>query len=42
MLADRVALLSGGRITEVGTHHELLHSSPEYRHMMSGDPVGAA
>jgi ATP-binding cassette subfamily B protein len=42
MLADRVALLSGGRITEVGTHHELLHSSPEYRHMMSGAQVGAA
>ncbi|MFI0897958.1 ABC transporter ATP-binding protein [Streptomyces sp. NPDC020983] len=35
-LADRVALLSGGRITAVGTHAELLRSSAEYRHLMSG------
>ncbi|WP_052397647.1 ABC transporter ATP-binding protein [Streptomyces sp. NRRL F-5123] len=38
-LADQVALLSGGRITAVGTHSELLRSSAEYRHLMSGlDP----
>ncbi|MFF4868583.1 ABC transporter ATP-binding protein [Streptomyces sp. SID5770] len=37
MLADRVALLSGGRITAVGTHQELLRSSEEYAWLMSGE-----
>ncbi|MDX2295628.1 MULTISPECIES: ABC transporter ATP-binding protein [Streptomyces] len=37
MLADRVALLSGGRIAAVGTHQELLRSSAEYAWLMSGE-----
>ncbi|WP_399889224.1 ABC transporter ATP-binding protein [Streptomyces sp. BBFR51] len=36
LLADRVALLSHGRITAVGTHQELLRTSTEYAHLMSG------
>lgn len=35
MLADRVALLHEGRIVAVGTHQELLASSPQYRHVIS-------
>ncbi|MFJ8112147.1 ABC transporter ATP-binding protein [Streptomyces sp. NPDC096132] len=37
LLADRVALLSGGRITAVGTHQELLRGNAEYAHLMSGN-----
>jgi ATP-binding cassette subfamily B protein len=36
LLADRVALLSDGRITAVDTHHELLRTNAEYAHLMSG------
>ena len=34
-LADRVALLDGGRIAAVGTHSELLAEVPEYRRLLS-------
>ncbi|GAA2289404.1 ABC transporter ATP-binding protein [Streptomyces hawaiiensis] len=40
LLADRVALLSGGRIVAVGTHHELLRTNAEYAHLMSGEMSG--
>lgn len=40
MLADRVALLSEGRITAVGTHQELLRSNAEYAWLMSGAEPG--
>ncbi|MGW3663332.1 ABC transporter ATP-binding protein [Streptomyces sp. NPDC005141] len=36
LLADRVALLSGGRVAAVGTHHQLLRTHAEYAHLMSG------
>ncbi|WP_406409177.1 ABC transporter ATP-binding protein/permease [Streptomyces halstedii] len=36
MLADRVALLSDGRISAVGTHQELLRTHTEYAWLMSG------
>lgn len=36
LLADRVALLSQGRIAAVGTHHELLRTNAEYAHLMAG------
>jgi ATP-binding cassette, subfamily B, bacterial len=34
-LADRVALLDGGRIVEEGTHVELLRRSPQYRALLA-------
>ncbi len=37
MLADRVALLQDGTITDVGTHHELLSTVPAYRDLLGGD-----
>ncbi|MEU3861463.1 ABC transporter ATP-binding protein [Streptomyces sp. NPDC028722] len=38
LLADRVALLSGGRIAAVGTHQELLRGNAEYARLMSAEP----
>ncbi|WP_031224802.1 ABC transporter ATP-binding protein [Streptomyces roseochromogenus] len=37
LLADRVALLSGGQIAAVGTHQELLRTNAEYAHLMSAE-----
>lgn len=37
-LADRVALLDHGKIAAVGTHQELLATSPRYRYIMASQP----
>jgi ATP-binding cassette, subfamily B, bacterial len=37
LLADRVALLEGGVVAAVGTHHELLATDSRYRALMSAD-----
>lgn len=37
MLADQVALLEGGTITAVGTHHELLATVPAYRQLLAAE-----
>jgi ATP-binding cassette subfamily B protein len=37
LLADRVAMLSGGTISHVGAHTELLETVPEYRELLSAD-----
>ena len=37
MLADRVAMLSEGTITHIGTHSELLRTVPEYRELLSAE-----
>ena len=37
LLTDRVALLSRGTITHVGTHAELLAMVPEYRELLSAE-----
>lgn len=37
LLADRVALLDGGRITAVGTHSELMATNESYRNLLSQD-----
>ncbi|MGK5443150.1 ABC transporter ATP-binding protein [Micromonospora sp. URMC 105] len=40
-LADRVALLDGGRIAAVGRHSELLATVPAYRAVLSAEPSSA-
>ena len=42
LLADRVALLDGGRIVAVGTHSELLHAVPTYRDLLASREDHAA
>ncbi|MDQ6656963.1 MAG: ABC transporter ATP-binding protein/permease [Actinomycetota bacterium] len=37
MLADRVALLSGGRITAIGSHSELMARVPEYSYLLASE-----
>src|SRR4051812_5821444 len=37
LLADRVALLAGGRIAAIGTHSELLAEVPAYRDLLAQD-----
>ncbi|HEX5089409.1 MAG TPA: ABC transporter ATP-binding protein [Nocardioides sp.] len=37
LLADRVALLEGGRITHIGDHRELLATVPAYRDLLGSD-----
>jgi ATP-binding cassette, subfamily B, bacterial len=37
LLADKVALLQGGTITAVGSHHELLSKVPAYRELLAAD-----
>jgi ATP-binding cassette subfamily B protein len=35
-LADRIAVLHEGRVTDVGSHEELMHRSPRYRLLLAG------
>jgi ATP-binding cassette, subfamily B, bacterial len=37
LLADRVALLQDGTVTQVGTHAELLATVPQYRYLLAAD-----
>ena len=37
LLADKVALLSDGTITHIGTHAELLAGVPQYRYLLAAD-----
>jgi ATP-binding cassette, subfamily B, bacterial len=37
LLADKVALLSNGTITHIGTHAQLLATVPQYRYLLAAD-----
>lgn len=37
LLADKVALLSDGTITDIGTHAQLLATVPQYRYLLAAD-----
>ena len=39
--ADKIVVLEGGRITGVGTHRELMESSPVYRDICALQRKGA-
>ncbi|WP_235498375.1 ABC transporter ATP-binding protein [Frankia sp. R43] len=39
-LADRVVLLDGGRVADLGTHDDLLTRSPRYRQVLAAHPGG--
>ncbi|MEU9176427.1 ABC transporter ATP-binding protein [Streptomyces sp. NPDC048550] len=42
-LADRIAVLDRGRLSDIGTHEELEHRSPLYRRLLTDpDALGAA
>jgi ATP-binding cassette, subfamily B, bacterial len=37
LLADKVALLTDGTITHIGTHAQLLATVPQYRYLLAAD-----
>jgi ATP-binding cassette, subfamily B, bacterial len=37
LLADQVALLEHGTVTQVGTHSQLLETVPAYRYLLAAD-----
>ena len=40
MHADRIVILDGGRIADIGTHSQLLESSPIYREIYESQMKG--
>lgn len=39
-MADRIAVVAGGRITEIGTHHELVRAGGRYAHLFELQAAG--